>query len=113
MLTENGIVILKFFLHISKDEQKKRLQERLDDPDKNWKFKPSDLEDRKLWSEYMEAYELMLSKCSSSWAPWHLIPSDHKWARNTAISEIVLATLEKINPQYPVQSWKASDFKIL
>ena len=112
-LTENGTIVLKFFLHISKDEQKKRLQERLDDPDKNWKFQPSDLEDRKLWHEYMAAYEMMLSKCSSSWAPWHVIPSDHKWARNTAISEIVLATLEKMDPQYPKTIWKADDFQII
>ena len=112
ILTENGTVILKFMLHISKDEQRERLQERLDHPDKHWKFQPSDLDDRKLWKEYMEAYEIMLSRCSTEWAPWHVIPADRKWARNAAIAAIVLKTLAEMAPKYPQPSWKPGDFKI-
>ena len=101
MLTHNGTTILKFMLHISKDEQKERLQERLDTPDKNWKFRTSDLDDRKQWHEFMEAYEIMLEKCSTDWAPWHVIPADRKWARNAAIARIVRKTLETMAPDYP------------
>src|SRR5829696_8128462 len=95
MLAENGTTILKFMLHISKDEQKERLQERLDDPAKHWKFNPGDLEDREHWDEYQDAYEIMLNRCSTKWAPWHIIPADRKWVRNAAIATIVKATLEK------------------
>ncbi len=112
MLVENGTTILKFMLHISKDEQKERLQERLDDPKKHWKFNPGDLEDRKLWDEYQDAYETMLHRCSTSWAPWYVIPADRKWVRNAAIASIVKATLEEMDPQYPRVSWKPSDFTI-
>ncbi|EIM28189.1 polyphosphate kinase 2 family protein [Microvirga lotononidis] len=112
MLAENGTTILKFMLHISKDEQKERLQERLDDPTKHWKFNPSDLEDRQRWDEYQEAYEIMLNRCSTKWAPWHVIPADRKWVRNAAIASIVKATLEEMDPQYPKVSWKPGDFKI-
>lgn len=101
MLAENGTVILKFMLNISSGEQKKRLQERLDDADKNWKFNPSDLEDRKLWDDYMDAYDLMLSRTAAPAAPWHVIPADHKWVRNLLISEIVRSTLEEMDPRYP------------
>ncbi|MGO4524226.1 polyphosphate kinase 2 family protein [Microvirga sp. 2MCAF35] len=112
MLAENGTTILKFMLHISKDEQKERLQERLDDPTKHWKFNPGDLEDREHWDEYQEAYETMLNRCSTKWAPWHIIPADRKWVRNAAIATIVKATLEEMDPQYPKVSWKPGDFKI-
>jgi PPK2 family polyphosphate:nucleotide phosphotransferase len=112
MLAENGTTILKFMLHISKDEQKERLQERLDDPAKHWKFNPGDLEDREHWDEYQDAYETMLNRCSTKWAPWHIIPADRKWVRNAAIATIVKATLEKMDPQYPEVSWKPGDFKI-
>ena len=101
MLTHNGATILKFMLHISKEEQKERLQERLDTPDKNWKFRISDLDDRKRWQEFMEAYEIMLSNCSTDWAPWYVIPADRKWARNAAIARIVRKTLETMAPEYP------------
>jgi PPK2 family polyphosphate:nucleotide phosphotransferase len=112
MLVENGTTILKFMLHISKDEQKERLQARLDDPAKNWKFNPGDLEDREHWDDYQEAYETMLHRCSTPWAPWHVIPADRKWVRNAAIANIVKATLEEMNPQYPKVSWIPGDFHV-
>lgn len=112
MLVETGTTILKFMLHISKDEQKERLQERLNDPTKHWKFNPGDLEDREHWNDYQDAYETMLNRCSTKWAPWHVIPADRKWVRNAAIANIVKATLEEMDPQYPKVSWKPGDFKI-
>lgn len=112
MLVENDTVILKFMLHISKGEQRERLQARLDEPESRWKFNPSDLEDRKLWDDYQDAYEVMLNQCTSEWAPWHVIPADRKWARNAAIAAIVRKTLEDMDPKYPVPEWKAKDFKV-
>ena len=112
MLVENGTIILKFMLHISKGEQGLRLQERLDHADKHWKFQPADLEDRHNWKEFMKAYEVMLERCSTSSAPWHVIPSDHKWARNAAIASIVHETLVEMDPKYPKPAWKPSDFVI-
>jgi PPK2 family polyphosphate:nucleotide phosphotransferase len=113
VLAENGTHILKFMLHISKKEQSKRLQERLDDPKSRWKFNPSDLEDRKLWDEYQAAYELMLDRCSTQWAPWYVIPADRKWARNAAVSALVRATLEDMDPQYPKPAWDPKSFKVV
>ncbi|HEY0075931.1 MAG TPA: polyphosphate kinase 2 family protein [Abditibacteriaceae bacterium] len=101
MLAENGVTILKFFLHISKDEQKERLQARLDNPEKHWKFNPGDLKERALWDDYQQAYEDVLNHCSTTHAPWHLVPADKKWARNIAVAEAVVAALEKMNPQFP------------
>ena len=112
MLTENGTRVLKFMLHISKKEQAKRLQERLDNPAKNWKFNPGDLDDREHWDDYQEAYETMLSRCSTDWAPWHVVPADRKWVRNAAIATIVKGTLEAMDPQYPEVSWKPGDFTV-
>lgn len=112
ILSENGTVILKFMLHISKKEQGERLQERLDDKDKHWKFNASDLEDRKLWADFQKAYEIALERCSTDHAPWHIVPADRKWARNCIIAAIVRDTLEKMDPQYPKMPWKASDFTI-
>ena len=111
-LAENGTVILKFMLHISKKEQAERLQERLDDKTKNWKFNAGDLEDRKLWDEYKKAYETALARCSTDHAPWHIVPADRKWARNAIIAAIVRDTLEAMDPQYPKMPWKPSDFRI-
>lgn len=111
-LSENGVTILKFMLHISKDEQKKRLQDRLDDPTKRWKWNAGDLEDRKLWADYQAAYEAMLTRCSTPHAPWRVIPADKKWRRNAIIAAIVRGTLEAMNPQYPAVDWKPSDFTI-
>ncbi|MCZ8314765.1 polyphosphate kinase 2 family protein [Phreatobacter sp.] len=112
ILAENGTVILKFMLHISRKEQAERLQERLDDKTKNWKFNAGDLEDRKLWDEYQKAYETALSRCSTEHAPWHVVPADRKWARNAIIAAIVRDTLEAMDPQYPKLPWKPSDFRI-
>ncbi len=112
LLAENGTTVLKFMLHISKDEQKERLQERLADPTKHWKFNPGDLDDRKLWAEYQEAYETMLHRCSTPWAPWHIVPADRKWVRNAVIASVVKQTLETMNPQYPQVSWKPEDFQV-
>jgi PPK2 family polyphosphate:nucleotide phosphotransferase len=101
MLSENGVTILKFFLHISKDEQKERLQARLDNPEKHWKFNEGDLKERALWDEYQRAYEDVLNHCSTAHAPWHIVPADKKWARNIAVAEATVAALEKMNPQFP------------
>jgi PPK2 family polyphosphate:nucleotide phosphotransferase len=101
MLSDNGVKILKFMLHISKDEQAQRLQDRLDDPTKHWKFKTSDLEDRKLWDDFMKAYEIAVQRCSTDHAPWHVVPADRKWVRNAVIGKIVKETLEEMNPKYP------------
>jgi PPK2 family polyphosphate:nucleotide phosphotransferase len=105
ILSENGTRILKFMLHISKKEQGERLQARLDEKKSRWKFNAADLDDRKLWDEYQKAYGLMLDRCSTAWAPWHVIPADHKWARNAAIAAIVRETLEAMNPRYPQPDW--------
>jgi PPK2 family polyphosphate:nucleotide phosphotransferase len=111
-LTENGTTVLKFMLNISKDEQRERLQARLDEPQANWKFNPSDLEDRALWDEYQKAYEMVLDRCSTEHAPWRVVPADRKWQRNAIIASVVHKTLEEMNPKYPKPDWKASDFKI-
>lgn len=100
-LHNHGTRVLKFYLNISKDEQKERLQARLDNPDKNWKFHKSDLEDRALWDSYREAYETMLEECSTEHAPWHVIPSNKKWYRSLVIARIVADTLEEMAPQFP------------
>jgi len=112
MLVENGTVILKFMLHVSKEEQAERLQERLDDPSKQWKFNPGDLDDRKLWGDFQDAYEAMLERCSTEWAPWHVIPADRKWVRDALVARIVRAKLREIDPRYPQTTWNASEFKI-
>ena len=112
ILTENGITIVKFMLHISKDEQKKRLQARLERPDKWWKFNVGDIRERALWSEYQKAYEDAINKCSTKRAPWHVVPANHKWARNLAIAEVVLCTLKEIDPRYPKISFDPKTIKI-
>jgi PPK2 family polyphosphate:nucleotide phosphotransferase len=101
MLSENGTTILKFFLHISREEQKKRLEARIDDPSKNWKISPADFAERKHWEDYMNAYEDAINKCSTEWAPWFVIPANKKWFRNLAVSEIIAETLESMDPRFP------------
>jgi len=101
MLTETGTTIIKCFLHISKGEQKKRLQERLDDPTKAWKFNGGDLDERKLWPLYAEAYEQAIKATSTKHAPWHIVPADSKTNRNLLISRLLLKTLKDLNPAYP------------
>lgn len=101
MLSEEGTTIRKFYLHISKDEQKERLQARLDEPHKNWKFSLGDLKERARWPEYIQAYEDVLSKTSTQWAPWYIIPSNRKWYRNLVIASIMINTLEGLGMSYP------------
>lgn len=101
MLADEGTTILKFYLHISKEEQRERLQSRLDKPHKHWKFDPGDLKERALWEGYMAAFEAMLSKTSTDWAPWYIIPADRKWYRNLVIATILVQTLQGLNMQYP------------
>jgi len=101
LLTEGGLSILKCFLHISKEEQRERLQARLDTPNKRWKFSHGDIDERKLWDDYQRAYEDALTKCNTEHAPWHIIPADRKWYRNLVISRLMRDTLERMDPQYP------------
>ena len=101
-LIENGTIILKFFLHLSKSEQKKRLLRRLDLPEKNWKFSAGDLKERKLWGQYMEAYKDMLSRTSTSIAPWHIIPADDKASARLLVAKAIVTALSKFHFQYPI-----------
>ncbi|MBL8788237.1 MAG: polyphosphate kinase 2 family protein [Deltaproteobacteria bacterium] len=101
MLVDEGTTVLKFFLHISKDEQKERLQERLDDPSKNWKFDPNDLKVREKWDAYQRAYEDVLSQTSTEAAPWYIVPANKKWYRNLVITEVLVATLEGLGLRFP------------
>ncbi len=101
LLADAGVTILKFFLYISPEEQLDRFRKRLEDPDRQWKISDADYSERALWAEYGEAYEAMLAKCSTDRAPWFVIPSNHKWFRNLAISQIVGATLEDLDMQPP------------
>jgi PPK2 family polyphosphate:nucleotide phosphotransferase len=111
-LVENGTRVLKLMLHISKEEQGERLKERLEIPEKRWKFNPSDLEDRKLWPDYQKAYEALLQRCSTSWAPWHVVPSDSRSRRNAIAARLVRAELEAIDPKYPDPSYRREQFEI-
>jgi PPK2 family polyphosphate:nucleotide phosphotransferase len=101
MLDANGVVQLKFMLHVSRDEQKRRLIERLTDPTKNWKFREGDLEDRRHWDEFTKAYRGILSHTSTSWAPWYLVPADNKKVRNLLIARTIADTLEGLDLRYP------------
>ena len=101
LVTDSGVTILKFFLHISKEEQRERLQARLDNPNKRWKFSKADLEKRALWGNYQAAYVDALTKCNTRHAPWHIVCADRKWHRNLVIGRIVLKTLKKMEPQFP------------
>lgn len=102
LLTANGTRVLKFFLHISRDEQKERFQDRLDVPEKHWKFDADDLRKRGQWDSYMDAFDDMLERTSTEHAPWHAIPSDRKWYRNLAIMRTITTAMDEMNPQYPV-----------
>ena len=101
LLTESGTTILKFFLHISREEQRRRLQKRLDDPRRRWKVSPSDFQERRYWSDYQEAYEDIFRHCSPPSAPWYIIPANKKWFRNVTISQIIVHTLEQLKMSYP------------
>jgi PPK2 family polyphosphate:nucleotide phosphotransferase len=101
LLSDEGTTLVKVYLHISREEQGKRLQQRLDDPEKRWKFRPEDLDDRKRWDDFQAAYEDVLHETSSDWAPWHVVPADRKWVRNVAVAELLVATLERMDPKLP------------
>lgn len=113
MLAETGTTILKFYLHISKDEQKKRLEERRDTPEKQWKFQPDDLAVRAQWDAYMAAYEAALSATSTAHAPWHVIPANNKLARNLRISRLLIAALENLSMRYPEPAAGAAEIRIV
>jgi PPK2 family polyphosphate:nucleotide phosphotransferase len=112
MLSETGTVILKCMLHVSKEEQGVRLTERLEEPHKRWKFNPGDLDDRKLWDDYQAAYEIMVRKCSTPWAPWHVVPADSKSRRDAIIARLVRGALEDIDPKYPDPGYRLKDYPI-
>jgi PPK2 family polyphosphate:nucleotide phosphotransferase len=112
ILSENGTTIVKFMLHISKDEQKKRLQARLDRPDKWWKFNPNDIKERVFWNDYQQAYEDAIKCCATDWAPWHVVPANHKWARNLFMADLVLRVLKKMDPRYPKLSFDPKTIQI-
>jgi PPK2 family polyphosphate:nucleotide phosphotransferase len=100
-LFENGTIVLKFFLHVSKEEQKKRFMDRIDDPSKNWKFSSADAEERKHWDQYQKAYEEAISATSTKQAPWYIIPADKKWFARLLVSDIIVDTLTKLKLEYP------------
>ncbi|MBC8229823.1 polyphosphate kinase 2 family protein [bacterium] len=112
ILVENGIVILKFFRHISKSEQKKRLESRLKDPAKNWKFSEADVQERKYWDDYMEAYEDAINKCSTEWAPWYIIPANKKWYRDLVVGETIVKTMKDLDMKYPELKKEPNKIKI-
>jgi PPK2 family polyphosphate:nucleotide phosphotransferase len=111
-LTENGVTVLKFFLHISKEEQKRRIEDRIKDPSKHWKLSPADFKERKYWEDYQAAYEDVLNKCSTKWAPWYVIPADKKWFRNLAVAQIMLETLESMKMKFPKASFDPTKLKL-
>jgi PPK2 family polyphosphate:nucleotide phosphotransferase len=111
-LTLNGVTILKFFLHISKDEQKKRIQDRMNDPERRWKLSPADFKERDYWDDYQQAYEDALIRCSTAWAPWYVVPADKKWFRNLAVAEIMLETLEAMKMKFPKPSFDPTKLKL-
>jgi polyphosphate kinase 2 (PPK2 family) len=100
-LADNGIHVVKIMLNLSKREQAKRFLKRIDHPEKNWKFSPSDVRERRYWDDYQLAFNTMLSQTSTKWAPWHVVPADHKWFGRLATAAILVTALDAINPQYP------------
>ncbi len=111
ILCQNGVSVVKFYLHISKDEQKKRFEERIEDPDRRWKLSPADFEERKCWGEYTEAYEEVLRRCSTDYAPWYVVPANKKWFRNLAVSKILVETIEDLKMKYPKPVVDVRDLK--
>ncbi len=112
LLAETGTTVVKCFLHIGKDEQRKRLQQRIDDPDRHWKFNPQDLEERKLWDRYQEAYQTALGATGTAHAPWFVVPSDSKTQRNLFVTSILLQTLRRLAPAYPPPQPKLAGLKV-
>ena len=101
MLTDEGTTLIKVYLHLSKEEQRERLQERVDNPEKRWKFRAGDLDDRALWDDYMEAFEETLTETSTKWAPWYVVPTDRNWVRNVAVASLLVETLRELDPKIP------------
>ena len=112
LLADEGTTIVKLFLHISKDEQRERLQARLDTPEKNWKFDKDDLVERERWDDYQEAFRVMLERTSTDHAPWYVIPADRKWFRNLLVSEIIVNTLEELKMQWPRPEEGITDLRV-
>jgi len=112
LLSHNGVTILKFFLHISKEEQKCRLEARMKEPNKLWKFNLGDLKERRLWEDYQRAYQDVINSCTARHAPWHIVPADRKWMRNLVMLQAVVATLETLDPKYPPPAVDPKDVKI-
>jgi polyphosphate kinase 2 (PPK2 family) len=101
LLTDEGTTVVKVFLQVSRDEQAVRLQERLENPDKRWKFQAGDLDDRKLWDDFVAAYEDAIRETSTEAAPWYVVPADHNWVRNLLVAEVLVDALERLDPTYP------------
>jgi PPK2 family polyphosphate:nucleotide phosphotransferase len=112
LLTDEGTHVVKAFLHVSKNEQRKRLQERLDDPEKAWKFRRGDLDDRGQWEDYMDAYEDVITATSTEWAHWYVVPADHNWVRNVAVAELLAHALGELDPQFPPPDPSLADVRI-
>lgn len=110
-LSDNGTHILKFYLHIDKEEQLARFKDRLDDPDRHWKISESDYAEREYWHDYQEAYEEAISKCSTDYAPWYIIPANHKWFRNLAVSQLLVDTLGSLNMKFPAPTVNIGEIK--
>jgi PPK2 family polyphosphate:nucleotide phosphotransferase len=111
MLTGNDVHIVKFLLYIDRDEQARRFRERIHDPAKNWKFSEDDVKERAYWDDYMDAYEAMLHKCSTDYAPWHVVPANRKWFRNLAVSQVLIEELESMNLKFPKPGVDLSQIK--
>jgi polyphosphate kinase 2 (PPK2 family) len=101
MLHDEGYTLVKVFLHLSRAEQARRLEARLEDPDKRWKFRLDDLDNRSRWVDYQRRYEDAITRTSTSWAPWYVVPADHKWVSSVAVATLMVAALEEMDPQYP------------
>lgn len=112
MLAEEGTTIVKIYLHISKDEQKRRILSRLDNPDKHWKFHPDDLQDRALWNDFMKTYEDLLSRTSAPHAPWYVVPANRKWYRNLCVARIMVDTMRKLKMKLPTVNWDPASIAV-
>jgi PPK2 family polyphosphate:nucleotide phosphotransferase len=112
MLVDEGTTVLKFFLHVSEDEQRRRLQERLDNPAKRWKFSAEDLADRRHFAVFQTAYAEAIEQTSTAEAPWYVVPADHNWVRNLAVSEVLVATLERLDPHFPAPTLGTEQIEI-
>ena len=112
LLADEGTALVKVFLHVSREEQGERLRERLTDPEKQWKFREGDLDDRARWDDFMAAYEDVITKTSTEWAPWYVVPADRNWVRNLAVARILFETLQKLDPKLPPLSVDPSNITI-